>query len=197
MSNKTLPQEMQIKYRQLAIELIKRGARVPVVKSLLPIEESLILKIYKDVTGTTSPTGPLPSDPAWYTKTQVPMVVIDSSLFMSIYNTMSELAPEAHETEIIVEAYDSYLSHCQRQEREPRLNLVRCWALIRFYKIHELEFVKCTACQSNIIQLPLSIYKNGNKFICCLCNRPTSLRKANYVNPNAKSSSDKADNSAL
>ena len=163
----------RIKAAQVAIELIKRGARTPIVKSMSPLDRTYISKLYLEVTGNKSPTGPLPSDPTWFTLSSVPMRLIESSQFVGLYKSIKKHAKDATEAELLVQVYDEYMRHCESQEKEPRLNMNRCWSLIQLYKMAELELIPCTCCGVGIVQPAYTLRKD---FVCCICKRTSSLK---------------------
>lgn len=167
----------EMKYRKIAIEMILRGARVPVVKSMSPLDMSTLTKLYKDVTGTTSPTGPLPADPNWFASSTLPWRMLQASFFAGVYESISARSPDAIAAEVLIEAYDLYVRHCHQLQREPAMNFTRCWTLMRLVKMSELELVECTCCHNRIIQPAFTLKSH---FVCCLCNRSTSLKPKNW-----------------
>lgn len=168
-----LTQKEQIKSSLLAMELIERGARAPIVKSMSPLDRTAIGKLYKEVTGKTSPTGPLPSDPTWFTQTSVPMRLIESSMFIGLYISIKKRSKDANEAQLLIQVYDEYIRHCVTQDKEPRLNINRCWSLVQLYKMGELEMIPCTCCNIGIVQPTYTLRRD---FVCCICKRTSSLK---------------------
>jgi hypothetical protein len=77
----------EVKETQLAIELIKVGARLQVLESETSLSRERLLKLYKEVKGVSPPKGMLPFSADWFL-TWMPNV--HASLFINIYRTISK-----------------------------------------------------------------------------------------------------------
>lgn len=163
----------ELRFKRIAMEMIARGARVPVVKSLSPLDIKTITYLHEEITGKGSPKGPLPSDPSWFTSSMVPWRNIQTSFFVSMYQAISKKSSDAFEAEVLIEAYDIYIRHCELQNREPSLNINRCWSLMRMIKTNELMLTQCTTCDTRIVTLSFTLQMG---YVCCLCNRIRSLK---------------------
>jgi flagellar transcriptional activator FlhC len=163
----------------VAEQMIKRGARIPVVAAMTPLKKDKITQLYKEIVQDDPMTGPLPSEHIWYTRTTYPMRVVQSSLLYNFYQDVKARNPDALEAEVLVAAYDLYIDHCKNAiGAEPLLTFVRAWHLMQQIRIKNLTTARCTCCEGNYIVASGKLY---SKYKCQLCDRTHSLRPGNYV----------------
>lgn len=161
-----------------AEEMIKRGARIPVVAAMLPIKKDRVALLYREIVQDDPMTGPLPSEHIWYTKTTYPMRVVQSSVLYNLYKDVKSRNQNALEAEILVAAFDLYLNHCKSIGAEPLLSFVRAWHLLQQLRIKNLTTARCMECEGNYVVASGKLYNN---YVCQLCDRTYSLRPANYT----------------
>lgn len=179
------PMEQQ-KIIGIAAEMIKRGARVPVVEAMLPIKHQLADSLYRELTGEASKTGPLPSNHLWYISTLYPMRIVQSSLFIGYFKAVKLRSSNSMEAEILNAAYDLYLDHCVAIGAEPLITFCRAWHLLRELRIKNLTMAKCTCCSGEFV------FDNARlraQYQCPLCNRSSSLSAGRYRRRDAEISS--------
>lgn len=163
----------------LARRLITLGARLQMLEHLkLRISREQIIQLYIHLRGKSPPKGMLPFADMWF-KTWKPN--IHSSLFMSYYTffkTHGEFSP----VEILIRAYEMYLSEVSRHKDfdpdDPVLSITRAWTLVRFiYEGKILRMTKCTSCAGSFVTIvgePQTYYK---KYVCGFCNLPARAKK--------------------
>lgn len=161
----------------IAAEMIKRGARVPVVEAMLPIRHNVADALYNEVTGEAAKTGPLPCNHLWYVNTLYPMRIVQSSILYGFHKAISKKSPNALQAEILIAAYDLYVSHCESIGAEQLITFCRAWHLLREIKIKNLIMAKCSCCSSSFVFDSTKLHFN---YECPLCKRSPSLSASRY-----------------
>jgi flagellar transcriptional activator FlhC len=115
---------------QLAIELVKLGARLQLLESETNLSRERLLKIYKELKGVSPPKG-MPFSADWFMTWQPN---IHSSLFMNIHRYLVEHAGVLG-IDAIIKAYRLYLEQvgCVSPD-DAVLSLTRAWTLVRFFE---------------------------------------------------------------
>ncbi len=90
---------------QLAIKLIKLGARLQLLEAQTDLSREKLTKLYKEITGESPPKGMLPFSTDWFL-TWLPN--IHSSLFMNIYHFLKENT-EVRGIGALIKSYELYL----------------------------------------------------------------------------------------
>lgn len=157
---------------QLAIQLIKLGARLQLLESQTTLSRERLIKLYKELKGVSPPKGMLPFSTDWFLTWQPN---IHSSIFMNIYNFLTEYA-EVNGIEAIMKAYQLYLQQVQEDNNgeEPVLSLTRAWTLIRFIESKMLKMETCTCCGGQFV---VNAYDLNQNFACSLCHVPSRAGK--------------------
>ena len=155
---------------QLAIDLIKHGARLQLLEAETTLSRERLLKLYKEVRGVSPPKGMLPFSTDWFISWQPN---IHASLFIDIHKYLRTHA-ELTGIEAVLKAYKLYLEHCQANKTEPVLSLTRAWSLVRFFDAKLLQTAPCTRCRGQFVVHSLELYHN---FVCGLCRVPSRAGK--------------------
>jgi flagellar transcriptional activator FlhC len=160
----------EAKQIQLAIELIKLGARLQVLETETSLSRERLLNLYKEVNGYSPPKGMLPYSTDWFV-TWMPN--IHASIFMDILKYLNTHG-SARGIEAVIKAYRLYLEHCQVNEMEPVLELTRAWTLMRFCNSDMLRTVPCRKCGGHFVAHSYDLHKH---FVCGLCHVPSRAGK--------------------
>src|SRR6478736_5188339 len=105
---------------QLAIELIKLGARLQLLELETSLSRERLLKLYKELKGMSPPKGMLPFSTDWFITWQPN---IHSSLFINIHRYMTQHA-HVSGIEAVMKAYKLYLEQVEPDSSgEPVLSL--------------------------------------------------------------------------
>lgn len=158
---------------QLAIELIKLGARLQLLETEVALSRERLLSLYKELRGVSPPKGMLPFSTDWFLTWQPN---IHASLFMNIYKYLVSHA-NVSGIEAIMKAYKLYLEQVQCQvpdDEESVLSLTRAWTLVRFFKSKMLSTACCKECGGNFVVNSLDLHKN---YVCGLCHMPSRAGK--------------------
>ncbi len=156
---------------QLAIELIKLGARLQLLESETSLSRERLLKLYKELKGVSPPKGMLPFSTDWFITWQPN---VHSSLFINIYKFLQE---HAHITGIVavVKAYKLYLEQMgPTSGDEPVLSLTRAWTLVRFFDSKMLSTARCIECSGHFVVHQLDLNAD---YTCGLCHMPSRAGK--------------------
>lgn len=156
---------------QLAIELIKLGARLQLLESETSLSRERLLKLYKELKGVSPPKGMLPFSTDWFITWQPN---IHSSLFINIYNYLVEHA-KISGIEAIMKAYKLYLEQVgPEDDEEPVLSLTRAWTLVRFFESKMLQTACCKECGGHFVVHQLDLHDH---YACGLCHMPSRAGK--------------------
>jgi flagellar transcriptional activator FlhC len=157
---------------QLAIELIRLGARLQLLESETSLSRERLLKLYKELKGMSPPKGMLPFSTDWFITWQPN---IHSSLFINIHKYLVEYA---HITgiEAVMKAYKLYLEQLGRNEDDdgPVLSLTRAWTLVRFFESKMLATKPCRCCSGHFVVHRLDLHQD---YVCGLCHMPSRAGK--------------------
>jgi flagellar transcriptional activator FlhC len=154
----------------LAVELVKLGARLQVLEAETSLSRERLLKLYKEVKGVSPPKGMLPFSTDWFISWQPN---IHSSLFIDIYHYLERHAGVTA-IEAIIKAYKLYLEHVEVNGLECVLSLTRAWSLVRFFQAKMLTTVPCTQCGGHFIMHAMDLHKS---FVCGMCHMPSRAGK--------------------
>jgi flagellar transcriptional activator FlhC len=168
MRNKSVVTEA--KQINLAVELVKLGARLQVLESETNLSRERLLKLYKEVKGVSPPKGMLPFSTDWFLSWQPN---IHSSLFIDIYRYLGKNAG-VHGIEAIIKAYRLYLEHVEVNRLECVLSLTRAWSLVRFFDAKMLSAVPCNECGGHFIMDAMDLHRN---YVCGMCHVPSRAGK--------------------
>lgn len=150
----------------LAVELIRLGARLAVLEAETNLSRERLLKLYKEVMGKSPSKGMLPYSTDWFMSWRPN---IHSSLFIDTYRYL-----EAHAgvsgIEAIVKAYKLYLEHVQAQGMERVLSVTRAWSLVRFFDAKMLTTIPCTHCKGHFVVHTLDLNRD---YVCGMCDMPS------------------------
>lgn len=156
---------------QLAIELIRYGARLQLLEQETSLSRERLIRLYKEIKGISPPKGMLPFSTDWFVTWQPN---IHSSLFINIYRYLCEHA-NLSGIDAILKAYRLYLEQMPVKEgEEPVLSLTRAWRLIRFFENRMLQTVPCTKCGGHFVT---HTYDLHTRFVCGLCHLPSRAGK--------------------
>jgi flagellar transcriptional activator FlhC len=156
---------------QLAIELIRLGARLQVLEVETSLSRERLLRLYKELKGASPPKGMLPFSADWFT-TWRPN--IHSSLFINVYNYLLKHAGITG-LEALMKSYQLYLEQIACTHGEPPvLSLTRAWTLVRFIQNHILTTASCTACGGEFVVHALDLNAG---YVCGLCHMPSRAGK--------------------
>lgn len=156
---------------QLAIDLIRYGARLQLLEQETSLSRERLIKLYKEIKGVSPPKGMLPFSTDWFVTWQPN---IHSSLFINIYRYLCEHANMSG-IAAILKAYRLYLEQMPvASGDEPVLSLTRAWRLIRFFDSRMLQTAPCTKCGGHFVT---HTYDLHSQFVCGLCNLPSRAGK--------------------
>jgi len=156
---------------QLAIELIKLGARLQLLESEVSLSRERLIKLYKELKGVSPPKGMLPFSTDWFLTWQPN---IHSSLYINIYKFLVEHA-NATGVEAVMKAYKLYLEQMPPAPGdESVLSLTRAWTLVRFFQGNMLLLAPCAKCQGKFVVNALDL---NDDYQCGLCHMPSRAGK--------------------
>jgi flagellar transcriptional activator FlhC len=164
---------------QLAIGLIKLGARLQLLESETSLSRERLLNLYKELKGMSPPKGMLPFSTEWFITWQPN---IHASLFINIHKYLVEHA-QISGIEAIMKAYRLYLEQVDvEMNEEPVLSLTRAWTLVRFFDSKMLSTTACKKCSGQFVVHRLDLHKH---YVCGLCDMPSRAGKTNKARLNA------------
>ncbi len=168
MRNKTVVSDM--KDTQLAIELIKLGARLQVLESETMLSRERLLRLYKEVKGVSPPKGMLPFSTDWFLTWQPN---VHASVFANIAQYLAAHG-DCRGIEATVKSYKLYLEHCVTSRMEPALSVTRAWTLVRFLEGKLLQTIPCKECGGQFVVHTQDLHQN---YHCGICRPPSRAGK--------------------
>jgi flagellar transcriptional activator FlhC len=155
---------------EIAMSLIRLGARLQVLESETRISRERLLRLYKEMVGKSPPKGMLPFSTDWFMTWQPN---IHSSLFINIYQGLlkgSDLAG----IEAVIKAFELYIEHLAAHSLPRVLSITRAWRLVKFFEAHMLQTAPCTQCGGLFVVHANDLYE---RFVCGLCHVPSRAGK--------------------
>ncbi len=152
-----VPKEVRLKYAHLMVVL---GARGTVIASCLDLPPEVTRKIYREVTGVSSPSGMNPVDHNYYF---TPVRRIHSSYFMQLYK---KALKDYSEVESLLMAYQIFILTV----RETELTFDRAYYLSRFARAdwNYITENTCSCCNTKYVVQQFEALPN---YKCPVCNK--------------------------
>lgn len=154
---------------QLAVTLIELGARLQFIEAEVQLPRERLLRLYKEVKGSSPPKGLLPFSVDWY---MTWMANIHASMFYNVYRHM--LAHEPSRLEALIKAFRMYQEQVQTHGDAPVLDFTRAATLVKFFEGDMLHLTACTRCTGQFVSYP---YENAADYVCVLCRPPSRAGK--------------------
>lgn len=154
----------------LAIDLIKLGARLQFLEAETSLSRDRLIKLYKEIKGVSPPKGLLPFSTDWF---MTWMANIHSSMFYNIYRFMAAHSGPGSLTALI-KSYQLYLEQTHQQGVEPVLDFTRAWTLVRFFDSDMLQLSTCTRCTGQFVA---HAHDSQCGYVCVLCRPPSRAGK--------------------
>lgn len=155
---------------QLAIDLIKLGARLQFLEAETSLSRDRLIKLYKEIKGISPPKGLLPFSTDWF---MTWLSNIHSSMFYNIYRFMLAHG-DGQQIVAVVKSYRLYLEQVERQGGTPILDFTRAWTLTRFFDSGMLQLSTCSRCSGRFVA---HAHDLQNGFVCVLCRPPSRAGK--------------------
>lgn len=165
---------------KIAIELINLGARLQLLETQTSLSRERLLKLYKEIRGSSPPKGMLPFSTDWFLTWQPN---IHASLFINIHQYLIDHAGVSG-VMALIKAYRLYLEQIQSHPKssgEPIFSLTRAWTLLRFFDSKLLTTACCIKCGGKFIVHTLDLSDN---YVCGLCHLPSRAGKTKKIKEN-------------
>ena len=154
----------------LAIHLIKLGARLQVLESETSLSYERLLKLYKEVQGKSPSKGMLPFSTDWFMAWQPNN---HSSLFLNIYEYLNKTSA-IDEIDAVIKAYELYVEKVKALGLEVLLTITRGWRLVKFVDAGMVQLTPCTCCHGKFVTHTNEL---TDDYVCGLCNMPARAGK--------------------
>jgi flagellar transcriptional activator FlhC len=155
----------------LAMDLIKLGARLQFLEAETSLSRDRLIKLYKELKGTSPPKGLLPFSTDWF---MTWLSNIHSSMFYNIYRFMT-VHGGCTRINAIIKSYRLYLEQVQQQGGEPVLDFTRAWTLVRFFDSDMLQLSTCTRCTGLFVA---HAHDSQSNYVCCAARPRAPARPA-------------------
>ncbi|MGE0557177.1 MAG: flagellar transcriptional regulator FlhC [Burkholderiales bacterium] len=159
---------------QLAIDLVRLGARLQVLESETGLSRERLLKLYKEVKGMSPPKGMLPFSTDWFMSW---MPNIHSSMFLDTYRYLCAHTQTRGIT-VVMTAYRLYLEHLHVNKLDAVLSFTRAWSLVRFFEANMLSTAPCRECGGEYVVHAMDLH---DRFVCGLCHVPSRAGKTRQM----------------
>ncbi|HEX7890093.1 MAG TPA: flagellar transcriptional regulator FlhC [Ramlibacter sp.] len=154
---------------QLAVALIELGARLQFLEAEVNLSRERLVRLYKEIKGTSPPKGLLPFSVDWY---MTWMANIHASMFHNIYTHM--LAHADGRLDALIRAFRMYREQVQANGDQEVLDFTRAATLVKFFENDMLHVVQCTRCTGRFVG---HAYENRPDYVCVLCRPPARAGK--------------------
>jgi len=154
-----------------AVELIRMGARLQVLESEISLARERLLRLYKEVAGTSPSKGMLPFSTEWFMTWQPN---IHSSLFLNLYCGVAS-ASGIDRVDALIRAYRLYQEQLDLSGMDEVLSITRAWRLIKFFEAAMLDTAHCRDCGGRFV---VHKYEPTRAFVCGLCDPPARAGKS-------------------
>jgi flagellar transcriptional activator FlhC len=161
---------------QLAVTLIELGARLQFLESEVGLSRERLLRLYKEIKGTSPPKGLLPFSVDWY---MTWMANIHSSMFYNMYRHMLAHG-DGDKLQALIKAFRMYQEQVQAHGDVPVLDFTRAATLVKFFENDMLHLTACTRCTGLFVTHP---YGNSADYVCVLCRPPSRAGKKKTAHP--------------
>ena len=155
---------------QLAVRLIELGARLQFLEAEVSLSRERLVRLYKEIKGSSPPKGLLPFSVDWYMTWSAN---IHASLFYNLYLCMLPHAG-GQRLEAMIKAFHLYQEQAQAYGEEPVLDFTRAWTLVRFFDSAMTELAPCTRCGGRFVA---HAHENHKDYVCVLCRPPSRAGK--------------------
>lgn len=155
---------------QRATTLIELGARLQFIEAEVDLSRERLLRLYKEVKGTSPPKGLLPFSVDWY---MAWMANIHASMFYNMYQHLLAHAGEER-IDALVKAYRMYQAQAQTQGDAPLLDFTRAATLVKFFESGMLQLTPCTRCTGKFVS---HAHEPQAGYVCVLCRPPARAGK--------------------
>jgi flagellar transcriptional activator FlhC len=168
MSGKSVLQEARDVQR--AIALIELGARLQFIEAEVSLSRERLLRLYKEVKGSSPPKGLLPFSVDWY---MTWMANIHASMFYNMYLHMLAHAGEDR-LQALIKAFRMYQEQVRTHGDTPVLDFTRAATLVRFFDSDMLQLTACTRCTGQFVS---HAHERRQGYVCVLCRPPSRAGK--------------------
>lgn len=155
---------------QLAITLIELGARLQFIESEVNLSRERLLRLYKEIKGTSPPKGLLPFSVDWY---MTWMANIHASMFYNVYLHMLAHG-EGERLDALVKAFRMYQEQVRTHGDAPVLDFTRAATLVKFFDAGMLQLTACTRCTGQFV---CHAHEPQAGYVCVLCRPPSRAGK--------------------
>ena len=156
---------------RMSVDLIELGARLQLLQEETALSRERLLKLYKEIKGSSPSKGMLPYSTEWF-MSWAPN--IHSSLFMGIYQFLIANASLSG-IEALIKSYRLYLEQTRISGDEPILSITRAWFLVRFFGARMMQLTGCTECGGHFVVHTNELCSN---YICGICHPPSRAGKS-------------------
>lgn len=155
---------------RLAIELIGVGARLQVLESALSLPRARLVRLYKELCGTSPPKGMLPFSTDWFV-TWRPNA--HASMLLNAYRFMRDAGGLAG-IRAVLAGYRVYREQLSVTGEPVELSFTRAWTLVRFHENGMLLLARCRRCAGDYV---VNAYSLRRHYVCGLCLPPARAGK--------------------
>jgi len=154
---------------QLAVSLIELGARMQFIEAEVNLSRERLVRLYKEIRGSSPPKGLLPFSVDWY---MTWMANIHSSMFYNIYLHMLQHADG--KLDALIKAFRMYLEQVHAHGDTPVLDFTRAATMVRFFDGDMLQLTACSRCGGRFVS---HAYEGKSDYVCVLCQPPPRAGK--------------------
>jgi len=153
-----------IKKLNIAVELIRLGARVSIVRSHCDVSLAIAQGLSREIYGKRPVKGLLPFSEEWFYRYKS---CVHSMLFLRLYDQA-----KGKDTFKLINAYKKYEKHLKEKQNAPLLDINRADLLINLINATILQVDICEKCSRKHVRF-------NARNICLHCNKPPRSKELN------------------
>jgi hypothetical protein len=143
----------------LAVELIKRHARIAIILRETKAPKKMIKKAYREMIGKSGSSGPIRDSSRGLTKNMRQFK--EATLFAGILHIIEQKST-GNNIENVIQAFDFY----QNTSRTKLIDFTTAWVIARDMRLKHLLLTKCEFCGSTAIVFVINEKSNDRCAVC-------------------------------
>lgn len=138
-----------VKTVTIAEEMIKRGARPPIISATLDLSKDMVRGLWKDIHGVSPKKGMCPNNSVHKLKSR--SVAVHANIFFLVYARRGKDVLSTAEPENIIRAFDAYCDSLKYTHMTPLLDFTTAWYIARDLRSSILNVKNCRKCRVNFL----------------------------------------------
>ena len=137
---------MLIAYQRqaLALELLKRKARITIVHNVTGISRRILSNTYRQLHGQTASGGAMKTSTVAITRN---VTTFKEAILFSVCYQTAELQPNEDDVQKVIIAFDAF----KKLTPESKLDFSGAWVVADDFRNKKITLIRCTKCQAAVL----------------------------------------------